>query len=149
VNRIALLDVNVLLALFDPGHVHHDIAHDWFAEYGVTGWASCPVTENSFLRTAAVVARKGEFVPTAMLIDHLRTFGTAGRHEFWNDDVSLIDAARFDARRIHGSRQITDVYLLALAVAHDGQLVTFDARIHLAAVKGARPEHLVVLAPAD
>jgi len=147
VSKIALLDVNVLLALFDPEHVHHDIAHDWFAESSA-GWASCPMTENGFLRTANVAAQKGEFVPTASLIEHLRRFQAAGRHEFWNDDLSLLDDARFDAGRIQGNRQITDVYLLALAVAHNGQLVTFDSRIPLAAVKVARPENLVVLASA-
>jgi uncharacterized protein len=148
VSAIALLDVNVLLALFDPDHVHHDIAHDWFAESS-GGWASCPLTENGFLRTANVAAQKGEFVPTASLIDRLRRFQSAGPHEFWNDDVSLLDDARFDAGRVHGNRQITDVYLLALAVAHNGRLVTLDSRIPLSAVKGARPENLVVLAPSE
>ena len=142
----ALLDVNVLLALFDPDHVHHDIAHDWFAE-SPGDWASCPTTENAFLRAANVAAQKGEFVPTAGLIDRLQRFRAAGRHEFWTDDVSLLDDSRFDARHIHGNRQITDAYLLALAVAHRALLVTFDSRIGLAAVKGARPENLVVLAP--
>ena len=97
-SRTALLDVNVLLALFDPEHVHHDIAHDWFAESCTGRWASCPVTENGFLRTANVAAQKSEFVPTAGLIDHLRRFQAAGRHEFWNDDVSVLDEARFEAR---------------------------------------------------
>ncbi len=145
--RIALLDVNVLLALFDPEHVHHDIAHDWLAD-GCSGWASCPLTENGYLRTANVAAPNGEFVPAPRLIDGLRGFEAASHHEFWNDNVTLLDDARVDTRHIHGTRQITDVYLLALAVAHGGQLVTFDSRIPLAAVKGARPEHLVVLAPA-
>jgi toxin-antitoxin system PIN domain toxin len=149
VSRVALLDVNVLLALFDPHHVHHDTAHDWFEEHSSAGWASCPVTENGFVRTANVAARTGEFVPMATLIDRLRAFQRAGGHEFWHDDVSLLDNARFDARRIHGNRQVTDVYLLALAVAHDAQLVTFDARIPVAAVKGARRDHLVVLASAE
>src|SRR5215510_7623474 len=80
---IALLDVNVLLALFDPDQIHHDIAHDWFAD-GCSGWASCPLTENGYLRTANVAAPKGEFVPTTRLIDGLRTFQASSRHEFWN-----------------------------------------------------------------
>ena len=147
-SRIALLDVNVLLALFDPEHVHHDIAHDWFTD-GCSGWASCPLTENGYLRTANVAAPKGEFVPTSRLVDGLRKFQSASRHEFWSDNLTLLDDVRVDIRHIHGSRQITDVYLLALAVAHDGQLATFDARISLAAVKGARPQHLAVLAPAE
>jgi uncharacterized protein len=145
---IALLDVNVLLALFDPDHVHHDIAHDWFAD-GCSGWASCPLTENGYLRTANVAAPKGEFVSTGRLIDGLRTFQASSRHEFWTDDVTLLERARVDSRHVHGTRQITDIYLLALAVAHGGQLATFDSRIPVAAVKGAQPEHLVILAPAE
>lgn len=143
----ALLDVNVLLALFDPDHVHHDVAHDWFSD-DAAQWASCPLTENGFLRTANL-GRKVAFVPTSELIDHLRTFRSAGRHEFWGDNLSILDATRFNAAAIHSPRQVSDIYLLALAVAHNGQLVTFDSRIPLAAVKGARPEHLQVLASAD
>jgi uncharacterized protein len=144
----ALLDVNVLMALFDPNHVHHDIAHDWFAEIGDTGWASCPLTENGFLRTAKV-ARTATYVPIPELIDGLRAFQASSDHEFWPADVSLLDGELFNSPSIHGTKQLTDIYLLALAVRHDGRLVTFDSRISLAAVKGSRPEHLVVLAPAE
>ncbi|HWJ56793.1 MAG TPA: hypothetical protein VNR90_11235, partial [Vicinamibacterales bacterium] len=49
-SRIALLDVNLLVALFDPDHVHHDISHDWFAEQRGVGWATCPLTENGLVR---------------------------------------------------------------------------------------------------
>ena len=144
---IALLDVNVLLALFDPDHVHHDIAHDWFSDHG-SGWASCPLTENGFLRTAKV-ARTAAFVPMSELIDRLRTFQSSSGHEFWADDITLLDGKLFNARTIHGTRQLTDVYLLALAVRRGGRLVTFDSRIPLRAVKDAQREHPVVLAFAE
>lgn len=145
---VSLLDVNVLLALFDPNHVHHDIAHDWFDGEGVPGWATCPLTENGFLRTANV-ARKTEFVQLPDLIDRLRTFQSSGGHQRWNDDVSLLDERLFQARTIRGRRQLTDIYLLGLAVKHGGRLATFDQRIPLAAVKAARAENLVVLAAAE
>lgn len=45
-----LLDVNVLIALFDPAHIHHGSAHNWFAEIGQSAWATCPVTENGVIR---------------------------------------------------------------------------------------------------
>jgi uncharacterized protein len=143
----ALLDVNVLLALFDPDHVHHDVAHNWLSD-DAGHWASCPLTENGFLRTANL-ARKVAFVPTSSLIDHLRRFRSAGQHEFWADDLSVLDETLFNGPAIHSSRQVTDIYLLALAVRRGGRFVTFDARIPLAAVKGARQEHLHVLAPAE
>jgi predicted nucleic acid-binding protein len=66
-------------------------------------------------------------------------------HEFWPDDVSLLDAARFEYGHIHSPRQLTDLYLLALAMRHGGRLVTFDRRMPLSAVPGASEEHLVVL----
>ena len=49
-SRVALLDVNVLVALFNPVHVHQELAHDWFADHRASGWATCPLTENGFLR---------------------------------------------------------------------------------------------------
>ena len=145
---VSLLDANVLLALFDPDHIHHDIAHDWFGEHGPGGWATCPLTENGFLRTVNAV-RKADFVPLPDLIEHLRRFQSSGGHHRWNDDLTLLDERLFNAQTIHGRRQLTDIYLLGLAVKRAGRLVTFDHRIPRAAVKGARHDHLVVLATSD
>jgi uncharacterized protein len=146
-SRVALLDVNVLVALFDPVHVHHDIAHDWFGDHRDDGWATCPLTENGFLRTANVARR--EFVPVPELIDHLHDFRSARGHHFWLDDLSLMDRRLFNAPVIHGRRQLTDIYLLGLAVRQRGRLVTFDQKIPIAAVMGARSDNLVVLASSD
>lgn len=66
-------------------------------------------------------------------------------HEFWPEDLSLRDAAAVDFNRVHGHNQITDLYLLALAVKHQGTLVSFDQSIPLAAVRDATPEHLLML----
>lgn len=148
-SSVALLDVNVLVALFDPAHVHHEIAHDWFADHREQGWATCPLTENGFLRTAGTVAGASEFVTVAALADRLRTFRSSGHHEFWPDDLSLLDERLFDTERARGHQQLTDVYLLGLAVKRRGTLVTFDRKVQLATVKGARREHLDVLAPAE
>jgi uncharacterized protein len=146
-SRIALLDVNVLVALFDPAHVHHDIAHAWFADNRDHGWATCPLTENGFLRTANVGRR--EFVPVPELVDHLDTFRSTHGHHFWVDDLSLVDRRLFNASVMHGRRQLTDIYLLGLAVKQQARLVTLDQRIPLAAVKGAQAENLVVLSPSE
>jgi predicted nucleic acid-binding protein len=59
--------------------------------------------------------------------------------------VSLLDATRMQHARMHGHRQLTDLYLLALAVHHGGRFVTFDAQIPLSAVRGATRDHLVSL----
>lgn len=143
-SRIALLDVNVLVALFDPDHVHHEVAHDWFADHREAGWATCPLTENGFLRTASV-ARRREAVSLAILRDGFRRFRSSGHHQFWADDVSLLDERIFTPSA-RGHHQLTDIYLLGLAVKRHGCLVTFDRRVPLGAVKGARSDSLTVLA---
>jgi toxin-antitoxin system PIN domain toxin len=140
----SLLDVSVLLPLFDPEHAHHERARAWWNEHSDGGWASCPLTQNGFVR---VISSSGYGQPLligaalSILDAQLREPG----HEFWPDDISLMDAQIFDHGRIVGPRQITDVYLLALAVKHGGRLVTFDQAIPLAAVRLADPRHLVAI----
>ena len=127
---IALLDVNLLVALFDSEHVHHLVAHDWFAENGDRGWASCPLTENGALRVLASPTLE-LFVPLPDLLALLTRFCARSRHTFWPDDVSLLDSAVVDMHKIRGHKQLTDVYLLALAVKNGGRLITFDDGIPL------------------
>jgi toxin-antitoxin system PIN domain toxin len=140
----ALLDVNVLLALMDNDHVHHRAALAWWRSERDNGWASCPLTQNGFVRIMCQRDYPGR--PTAAeAIEQLRLqLGEPG-HEFWPDDVSITDGRLFDRLRILGPRQITDVYLLALAVKNGGRLVTFDRSVTLAAVRGAEPRHLVMM----
>jgi len=49
----ALFDVNVLIALFDPAHVHHHMAHSWIETHRKVGWATCPITQNGCVRILA------------------------------------------------------------------------------------------------
>ena len=146
---VALLDVNMLLALFHEGHVHHEIAHDWFADHGDSGWASCPMTENGFVRILGNPARVQQHHPLLDVIDLLRTFCAHSTHTFWPDDLSLRDRTRFNLDAMAGHQQTTDVYLLGLAVKHGGRFVTLDQRVPLAAVTGATRASLEVLAAAE
>ena len=134
----ALLDVNVLLARFDSEHTHHQRASEWLGRHEVEGWASCPLTENGFARivTQPSYPKGIALVSAASLLR--AQIGIPG-HEFWPDSLSITDLDIFDHRRILGPSQITDVYLLALAVKHEGRLVTFDRGIPTAAVRGAEP----------
>ena len=75
----------------------------------------------------------------------MAAFRASGHHSFWPDEISLCEGTRFDATHIAGHRQLTDVYLLGLAVRRDGRLATFDGRIHVGAVQEARPEHLALI----
>jgi len=142
----ALLDVNVLISLFDAAHVFHARAHAFWSAAAQAGWASCPITENGVVRVMShpSYSKERAFAP-AEVIGALRTFAAGTDHAFWPDDVSFCDANVFAEDRIHGSRQQTDLYLLALAVRHGGRLVTFDRNIILGAVKAAEARHVEVI----
>jgi len=146
---IALLDVNVLVALCDPDHLHHDLAHDWFTEDGARGWATCPLTQNGFIRVISNPAYGLDgFRPDAVAAI-LATFSKSKHHAFWSDDLSLANTDLFDLSQAAGHRQLTDIYLLGLAVRLNGRLATFDRTIPYKAVKGATPHTLQVIGPAD
>ncbi len=139
----SLLDVNVLIALLDPDHVSHAAAKRWWLEHREEGWASCPLTQNGCVR---IISQPGYPNPQAVvtLIELLINLCADPCHEFWPDDASLLDARRFNHAHVHGHRQLTDLYLLGLAVGHGGRLVTFDEKIPLSAVHGAKRQHLLV-----
>src|SRR5471030_827235 len=115
----ALFDVNVIIALFDPDHAFHERAHTWWAANFKRGWASCPLTENGVVRIMSHpnYSRQTRFTP-GDLIGRLRTFAGQTDHEFWPDKIFLCDEKVFATERIHSSPQLTDLYLLALAVEH-------------------------------
>lgn len=142
--RRALLDVNVLLALLDSDHVDHRSARDWLHDEIGAGWASCALTENGFVRILSQ-PRYPSPVSPAEAIDLLRGARDSGHHTFWPCEVSVLDDSIVDRSRLHGPRQVTDAYLLALAVAHGGRFVTFDRSLSLDAVRGATEDHLTVL----
>ena len=140
----SLLDINVLIAMFDPDHVSHELAIAWFARHAKEGWASCPLTQNGCVRIMSSPSYANP-QPVQALVRRLAEACGETIHEFWPDTPSLLDSAVFDATRIHGPRQITDVYLLGLAVRYGGRFVTFDGRIALQAVRKAAEKNLVVL----
>jgi uncharacterized protein len=145
VTAIALLDVNLLVALFVPDHVHHEIAHDWFADHRAAGWATCAVTENGFVRVLAQAGSGAGINRPVDLVQGLKHFCKSGHHVFWSDSVSLQDERLFNPSLIRGHRQITDVYLLGLAKKMGGCLATFDRGIPLGAVRGASPDTLAIV----
>ena len=142
---VHLLDVNLLVALFDPAHLHHDVAHDWFGAARKAGWATCPITQNGLLRVLSNPAYPGRRTTVVDGADRLRRFMASGGHEFWPDDVSLLDAGLVDTAHLSGYREITDAYLLALAVRRGGCLATFDRGVRLASVPGADASHVCVV----
>lgn len=144
-SRVALLDVNLLVALFDPDHVHHDLAHDWFADHEANGWATCAATENGFVRVLANPSYGAAVSRPVELVDRLKRFCESRHHRFWAEAVSLRDKKLFNPSLIRGHRQVSDVYLLGLAKRMGGCLATFDRSVPLSAVVGATREMLAVV----
>ncbi|MGD0332729.1 MAG: TA system VapC family ribonuclease toxin [Xanthobacteraceae bacterium] len=139
-----LFDVNVLIAIIDEGHEHHWKAHEWWAANISAGWATCPLTENGMVRIMSQSRYKAPISAT-FAIDLLAEQIGQTDHAFWPDDISLRDNAWFDPDRILGPNQITDAYLLALAVKNGGRLAAFDRSIALGAVRRAEPRHLAAI----
>ena len=140
----ALLDVNVLVALLDENHANHSAVSDWFVSHVEQGWASCPLTQNGCLRILSQPAYPNR-LGIAETVERLRSAVSTHYHQFVADDISLLDDAVVYGGSLSGPKQITDVYLLALAVAHGIRFVTLDKRISLAAVREAREESFVVI----
>lgn len=140
----ALLDVNVLIALLDSDHLHHARAMDWLMGNIANGWASCPLTQNGCIRIMSQPGYPGAVLP-AVIAGRLAEATATAHHVFWPDTVSLLAKGLIAWRSVLGSRQVTDIYLLALAVQQGGRLVTLDRAVPLSAVSGAKAEHLVVI----
>lgn len=132
-----LLDVNVLIALIDPAHVQHKLAHDWdwVADQGQNAWATCPVTQNGLLGSLGHARYPCSPGTPAAIAMTLASLCTLPGHVFWPDDISLMHPKYIDASRLLSSSQVTDSYMLTLACAHDGQLATFDRKLVRNAVR--------------
>ena len=118
-------------------HSLHGRATQWFGSHARSGWASCPITQNRCVR---IMSHPGypHALPVRAVIERLAEASASTFHMFWPDDFSLLDAQAVDSARIHGPRQLTDLYLLALAVGHLGHFVTFDSSVSIEAVRRAR-----------
>ena len=134
--RIALLDVNVLIALIDPQHVHHQPAHAWFQAHGAEGWASCPLTQSALLRTPGNPRYPNSPGSPAVLMPLLQELLARPAHVFWPDSLSWNEADLFLSDELLHHGHITNTYLLALAVHHEGVLISFDQRLRPRSVRG-------------
>jgi hypothetical protein len=142
-----LLDLNILIALFDTRHPFHDAAHNWFAAQQGVRFATCPQTENGFLRILSQPLYPSGTRSIRELESVLRAFiETLGdRHEFWPDDVSLLDRSLVDTVGISSPGKITDAYLLALTKKRGGKMVTLDRRMPFRAIVGGSEDLLEVI----
>ena len=129
-----LLDANVLLAFHDTWHVYHQLVRRWFTAEGQKSWATCPLTENAFVRIASHPSYPNEPGDVQALLSGLRRLCSAPGHSFWADGITI--TAILDPQILITHAHVTDVYLLALAAEHGGKLATLDGRIPVHAVQG-------------
>jgi len=130
-----LLDVNVLIALGDANHALRAAALRFFEKRAVVeGWATCPLTENAFIRIFGGPHYPHGLRSTAEARRVLNSFRAAPGHQFWPDDISLTDTKLLASLPTAG--HLTDLYLLALAVKNGGKLATLDASINPVHIKG-------------
>jgi uncharacterized protein len=146
---IALLDVNVLVALAWPSHLHHEAAHRWFARQKALGWATCPVTESGFVRISSNPSVFADARSPAEALALLGRIVQVAGHQFWADDVSLVSAEGFLGLALTGHRQVTDAHLLCLARRRGGRLATFDRSVGRLLPAGAPAEQAIVFIPVD
>jgi len=124
-----LLDTNLLIALLWPSHERHQLAVKWFSRHRAKGWATCPLTEAAFVRILANPAFSRDAVQPREAIQVLSANTAAADHEFWPDELPLASAVAFAGVRLLGHQQVTDAYLLGLAIKRNGVLATLDERI--------------------
>jgi toxin-antitoxin system PIN domain toxin len=124
-----LLDVNVLVAMAWPTHQEHAKVLSWLKEHAREGWATCPLTQIAFVRLLS----NPQFSPDALTPQESLALLEANlahpAHLFWGDLIGLAEALRSFEGKLQGHRQVTDAYLLGLAIHHKGRLVTLDRGI--------------------
>ncbi|MGH9155912.1 MAG: TA system VapC family ribonuclease toxin [Acidimicrobiales bacterium] len=139
-----LLDVNVLVALAWPNHVHHQVARNWFGDRAGDGWATCPPTESGFVRVSSNPVLPHAVTP-AEAFELLHRLRGVGSHAFLSDDISLVGSEHADRSRIASHRLVTDAHVLAVARRHGGALATFDRGIRRSLSRGRRDETIVLV----
>lgn len=144
--RTALPDVNVLLALHWEAHAFHAAAQGWFGGHVPAAWATCPFTQLGFARISSSPAHAPGHVSVSNALRWLNALSAHPSHVFWSAHLDVTDCAT-DLGRVVGHQQLTDAYLLALARAHGGCLVTFDRGLRALAEPGDEPGTLLILEP--
>ena len=140
-----LLDVNVIISILDPEHVHHARAQGWFEREGQVHWLTCPTVENGVVRIVSGPRYPGVTTTPAQMLERLESLRALGRHEFVPDSLSLLDDSIFRRRSLLGSRQVTDTYLLGIAAHHGAVLATLDTRLVTNAVIDGNAHVYVIL----
>src|SRR5216683_1747939 len=141
-----LLDVNVLIALLWPAHEGHLQAQHWFDRNSHEGWASCPFTQAAFVRIVTDPAFSSDAVTPQEAVKLLSSNLTNPFHRFWGDEITFVQAIQPFAQQLRGHQQVTDAYLLGLAIHKKGKLATMDrAVVALLPEKSPERDRVVVI----
>jgi len=124
-----LLDVNVLIAVMWPAHESHAQVGEWFSRHARQGWATCPFTQAAFVRLVSNPAFSRDAVTPQEAISLLSTNLKHRYHRFWSDEISFAEAVELFQGRVVGHRQVSDAYLLGLAIHKKGKLATLDRAV--------------------
>jgi len=142
---IHLLDVNVLVALMWPAHAAHSNVQAWFAKQAKQGWATCPFTQVALVRILSNPSFSSDAVTPQQALTALSTNLKHPNHKFWPDDISVTDAVEPVRKGLVGHNQITDAYLLGLAIRHKGKLATMDRGVMTLLPQDRRHNGIVVV----
>lgn len=121
-----LLDANLLIALVWPAHESHAAAQRWFARSAQHGWATCPFTQAALVRILSNPAFSRDAVTPQEAVKILSANLEHRHHRFWGDEVGFAEAVKTFRQRLVGHRQVSDAYLLGLAIHNNGRLATLD-----------------------
>ena len=146
---IYLLDVNVLVALLWRSHSQHTQVQQWFGHAGSRAWATCPFTESAFVRILSNPAFSDHAVTPSEARQALEANVQHRGHHFWEDDIPFPVAVRKFQDRIIGHRQVTDAYLLGLALHNKGTLATLDEGISALLPEDDPEQSRVLVIPRD
>ena len=134
-----LLDINILIAVADPDHEHHVKAEAFFLANHKVGWATCPLTENGFVRILGHVNYPKGPGSTDAACAILKQLCAQDGHRFWPDDLSLRATINLPT-----SKHLTDHYLLSLAMHRQGKLVSLDRHINASLIPGGASAYIVI-----
>jgi toxin-antitoxin system PIN domain toxin len=126
---VFLLDVSALIALAWPTHRAHSRVQAWFSRNARQGWATCPFTECGFVRIVSNPAFSPDFLTVPEAVRLLTLNVNHPTHRFWADVLPVEDAVRHFQGRLAGHNQVTDSYLLELAIHNEARLATLDERL--------------------
>lgn len=144
---VHLLDINLLIALAWPSHVHHRDAHAWFARKADSGWATCPLTEIGFVRISSSPTIIPEAVTPREALAVLGKMKDHEHHVFWPDSISVDHARYVPSGLLVGHGQVTDAYLLGLARRNHGRLATLDRSVAALLTRKSSQEQFIELVP--